>query len=73
MSPTKAMEEVVRIIGSKAEVARKLDVKAPTVSQWCSGERPVPAKRALELEKLSGGLVSKAALCPGFPWQQLAS
>lgn len=73
MSPIEAMEEVTRIVGSKAEIARQLEVKAPTVSQWCSGERPVPAKRALELERLSGGQVSKASLCPGFPWQQLAS
>ncbi|MGG2007736.1 YdaS family helix-turn-helix protein [Pseudomonas aeruginosa] len=39
----------------RAELARKLNVRAPTVSQWCSGVRPIPAKRAVEIEALTAG------------------
>lgn len=73
VTPTEAIEEVAKIVGSKAEIARLLEVKAPTVSQWCSGDRPIPPKRAIELERLSGGKVSRVMLCPGFPWHQMAS
>lgn len=73
MTPAEAMEKAAQAVGSKAELARLLEVSAPTVSQWCSGARPIPAARAAHIEKLSGGQVSRADLCPGFPWHQLAS
>ncbi|MHB9798455.1 Cro/CI family transcriptional regulator [Pseudomonas sp. MT3] len=67
------MEAAARIVGGKAKLARLLGVRAPTVSQWCSGLRPVPAARAALIEELAGGQVSRADLCPEFPWQKLAS
>jgi hypothetical protein len=48
---------------------------APTAGhcahQWCSGERAVPAKRAIEIEALTRGAVDRAELCPSFPWAQI--
>lgn len=73
MSPTEAIEEAAKIVGGKAVLARLLKVRPPTVSQWCSGRRPVPAARAARIEELAGGKVSRSELCPDFPWQQLAS
>jgi DNA-binding transcriptional regulator YdaS (Cro superfamily) len=73
MKPAEAAKEASRLLGSQAEMARRLRVAAPTVNQWCSGERSVPPKRALEIEALTGGAVDRADLCPSFPWAQIRS
>ncbi len=72
MTPTEAMEEAARIVGGKAALATLLDISAPTVSQWCSGSRPVPAERALQIETATTGQVRREALCPSFPWKEAA-
>ncbi|RMH96421.1 transcriptional regulator, partial [Stutzerimonas nitrititolerans] len=48
-------------------------VSPPTVSQWCSGSRPVPAGRALQIEKITAGKVRRDLLCPSFPWKAAAA
>lgn len=73
MKPAEAALAAAKIIGSKAEMARLLDVRPPTVSQWCSGERPVPAARAVQIETLTQGQVRRECLCPGFPWATAAA
>lgn len=71
MTPSAAACKAAELLGSKAELARRLSVKKPTVSQWCSGIRPVPAARALEIERLTDSAVSRLDLCPSFPWPGL--
>ncbi|MNH07117.1 hypothetical protein D3C72_1723100 [compost metagenome] len=71
MKSAEAAKEASRLLGSQAEMARRLNVAAPTVNQWCSGERAVPAKRALQIEALTNGAVGRADLCPSFPWNQV--
>ena len=73
MKSAEAANEASRLLGSQVEMARLLQVTAPTVNQWCSGERAVPAKRAVQIEALTGGVVNRADLCPSFPWGQIAS
>lgn len=73
MTPTEAMEEAVRIVGGQSSLASKLGVSAPTVNQWCSGSRPVPAERALQIEELTAGSIRRDVLCPSFPWKQAAA
>ena len=73
MKSAEAAKEASRLLGSQAEMARLLRVTAPTVNQWCSGERAVPAKRALQIEALTEGQIKKADLCPTFPWAQISS
>lgn len=73
MKSAEAAKEASRVLGSQAELARRLNVAAPTVNQWCSGERTVPAKRALQIEALTNGAVNRADLCPSFPWSQIDS
>ncbi|MBF8729746.1 helix-turn-helix domain-containing protein [Pseudomonas guariconensis] len=70
MKSAEAAKEASRVLGSQAELARRLNVAAPTVNQWCSGERAVPPKRALQIEALTDGAVSRSDLCPSFPWTQ---
>lgn len=73
MKSAEAAKEASRLLGSQAEMARRLRVKAPTVNQWCSGKRAVPARLAIEIEVLTGGAVDRASLCPAFPWSQIQS
>lgn len=73
MKSAEAAKEASRLLGSQAEMARLLQVTAPTVNQWCSGERAVPAKRALQIEALTEGQIKKADLCPSFPWAQIST
>ncbi|MNF75804.1 hypothetical protein D3C84_578860 [compost metagenome] len=73
MKSAEAAKEASRLLGSQAEMARLLRVTAPTVNQWCSGERAVPAKRALQIEALTQGQIKKTDLCPSFPWAQISS
>lgn len=68
MTPAEAVREAAKIIGSQAELARKLQVRTPTVNQWCSGLRPVPAARAAKIEALTQGQIRRCDLCPSFPW-----
>lgn len=73
MKSAEAAKEASRLLGSQAEMARRLRVTAPTVNQWCSGERAVPVKRALQIEALTDGAVNRADLCPSFPWGQISA
>jgi len=72
MKSAEAAKEASRLLGSQAEMARLLRVTAPTVNQWCSGERAVPAKRALQIEALTAGQIKRSDLCPSFPWAQIS-
>lgn len=51
----KPVEEVIRWAGSKIELARLLGVSHAAVSQWAANGYLPPA-RAIEIERLSGGL-----------------
>ncbi|WP_109512799.1 transcriptional regulator [Pseudomonas ovata] len=73
MKPAEAVREACRLLGSQAELARSLAVRTPTVSQWCSGSRPIPAPRALQIELLTQGQVKRSDLCPSFPWAEMVA
>lgn len=73
MTPTEAIELAAKFVGGKAALAGSLKVSPPTVSQWSSGSRPVPAERALQIEALTEGRVRRDQLCPTFPWDVAAS
>lgn len=68
MTPQNAVATACKILGGQAALAKTLNVKPPTVNQWASGERPVPAARAVEIERATKGAVSRKSLCPDFPW-----
>jgi DNA-binding transcriptional regulator YdaS (Cro superfamily) len=56
-----AIERVFEIVGSEAEVARRLQVSAEAVRKW---KRQVPPVRARQLEELTRGEVTRYDLCP---------
>lgn len=73
MTPHEAASRAAEIVGSKAKLAKLLAVAAPTVNQWCSGVRPIPAARAIQIEGLTSRLVRREELCPAFPWGEAAA
>lgn len=73
MTPAEAATKAASILGSKAKMAKLLSVSPPTVNQWCSGIRPIPAPRAVQIESLTQGEIKREALCPSFPWNGVAA
>ncbi|WP_041421213.1 transcriptional regulator [Sideroxydans lithotrophicus] len=57
-------------VGGLGVLARILSVSAPTVSQWKSGIRPIPAERCVEIEQATSGQVTRKDLRPD-DWQQI--
>ena len=53
-------------VGGQASMARLLDVTPSAVNQWCSGDRPVPAKSCPTIEQISG--VRCEDLQPDVKW-----
>jgi len=49
-----SIQQAIRDLGGPTEAARRLDVKASTVSQWITGVRPVPADKCVAIEAATG-------------------
>lgn len=62
---------VVEILGSQLALAKALGIKPPTVHQWLSGKRPVPAERCPSIERLTDGAVLCEQLRPDVEWSFL--
>jgi DNA-binding transcriptional regulator YdaS (Cro superfamily) len=69
MSDFQPIRDASAFVGSASELARRLDVPAMTVSQWATGKRPVPIIRCVEIEELTGGVVTRKQLRPDDWWQ----
>ncbi|WP_438284243.1 transcriptional regulator [Pseudomonas alabamensis] len=66
-------KDLVAFFGTQEATAEKLGVDQSTVSGWVRGKHgmsPVIAKRA---ERATAGAFKKEALCPSFPWEELAA
>lgn len=68
---TSSISQVVQILGSQLALANALGLKPPTIHQWLSGKRPVPAERCPSIERLTGGAVTCEELRPDVEWQVL--
>lgn len=51
-------------------MARVLDISPQMVTQWKDGTRPIPAERALEIERATGGAVTCEELRPDVDWSR---
>jgi DNA-binding transcriptional regulator YdaS (Cro superfamily) len=67
-----ALRRAIEIIGSQAELARRLGVKPQAFTDWLSGTRPLPPLRAAQIEKILEGKVKARELLPDFPWPESA-
>lgn len=64
------LKKASELCGSEAELARRINVKAPTIQGWKNGERPVPAKKAVLIEQITNKKVSRKHLRPG-DWKEI--
>lgn len=53
-----ALERAISIVGSRAELARRLGISRPAVAQWTQ----VPIKRAADVSRITGIPIDE--LCP---------
>ncbi|MCQ4282581.1 helix-turn-helix domain-containing protein [Pseudomonas stutzeri] len=56
--------------GEKQKLAARLGVAPTYLSRLISGQRGITAERAIQIERVTGGAVSRRDLCPDFPWQE---
>lgn len=64
----KPIEKAIKVAGGITQLARRLKVTPPTVHQWVSEQRPIPADRAPDIERETG--VRCEELCPDEHWQR---
>lgn len=59
------------IAGGQSSLAKLIGVSAPTVNQWISGVRPIPAERCPAIERFTDGAVRCEELRPDVDWTYL--
>lgn len=68
--PSHIMRACTALAGPSS-MAKLIGVSSPTVSQWLSGKRPVPAKRCVQIERATEGAVRCEDLRPDIDWSVL--
>ena len=48
----------------QVDLARALGVTQGAIHQWLGGQRSIPLKRAIEIERYTAGVVTCEELCP---------
>ncbi len=61
---TTALEKAVEILGSQAELARKIGKKQAHIWNWLHRDRRVPADMAMQIELATDGKVTRHELRP---------
>ncbi len=64
------IKKAIEIIGGLTAVSSLLNVKPPTVSQWKTGDRPVPIQFCKAIEKATNNQVTVKDLRPD-DWQSI--
>lgn len=59
-----AIKRAAEAVHGQAALARAIGVQPPTVNQWLSGLRPVPAERCAAIELATEGRVTRIDLRP---------
>lgn len=57
-----AINRASTICGSKAALARAIGVKPPVIQQWIKGDRPIPTKHCVSIERATSGAVTRKDL-----------
>lgn len=58
------LNNAISTLGGLSKFSKAIGVRPPTVSEWATGKRPVPIKRCVQIEKLTGGVVTRKDLRP---------
>jgi DNA-binding transcriptional regulator YdaS (Cro superfamily) len=69
----KALEKAIELVGSSAELARLLNVSRQSVASWHIGKSTLPPVRAVQIEVLTHGEITREKLRPDYPWVTLAT
>jgi len=64
MDTIPVIKKLVDLLGGQARAAQALNVKQPTVSGWLSGKHGMSAIVAMKAERVTGGAIQAAELCP---------
>lgn len=66
------LTKAIEVVGSAAELSRRLGVSRQVVANWRA--RGVPVERCIEIERATGGRVMRWDLCPEWRrwWPELA-
>lgn len=67
-----AVARACEALGGRVGLAAHLEVTPAAVSQWCSGERRVPAERCLQIERATLGRVRCEELRPDIDWSRVS-
>lgn len=70
-TPKISIKKACKSVCGQAALARLIGVAPPTVNQWVSGHRQVPAERCPEIEKATHGAVTCEELRPDVDWAYL--
>lgn len=57
-------------LGGVGALARKLGVVPSAVTQWRSGDRPIPIERCVDIERVTGRAVTRKDLRPA-DWHRI--
>lgn len=72
MDVNKALRKALYLCDmNQNQLGKAVGVSPAVVSHWFTGRRPIPHLRAVAIEKLTGGAVSRRDLAPDYPWDDL--
>ena len=71
MNAHDALKNAILVAGGTTSLARRLKITPPTVSQWASGLRQIPALRCIDIERATEGAVRCEDLRPDIDWSVL--
>lgn len=63
MNTTETLDKIISIIGGKAMIAKRFGISYQAVHKWQKKGR-IPAKRVLEIVKMTGGKVTPYEVRP---------
>ena len=66
-----AVSRAIEIAGGLNRLARAIGVASPTVHEWKTGKRRVPAERCLQIDKFTNGVVDCEQLRPDVEWRPI--
>lgn len=67
-----AFGRAIGFFGNQTSMAKALNIRQATVSNWSHGLYPVPAEYALEIHRLTEGTVRAEEVRPDLPWHLVA-
>ena len=71
MDKKEQIKKAAESAGGITALARMIGVTPPTIHQWISGIRPIPAERCPQIERATGGAVRCEDLRPDVDWAVL--